>query len=1149
MLKPMQGILLNLCPNCSGNISFSRAFKGFLCSKCSKSILEDICEIKNKKGIKEFCELKSFISNYREFFKNATGFSPYSLQLAWAKRFFLKRSFSILAPTGIGKTTFGIITSLFNKGKTLFILPTTLLVSQVAERFFTYQERAGTNKRIVFVHSKMKKKEKEEAEKRIEEKDFDILLITSAYFYKNAEKVKDNYSFIFVDDVDSFLKASKNIDKLLFIMGFSKPIVDLALKLVKLKLALVNKKDEKIAKRIEKLEEKISFLLSRHKNIPVLAISSATAKPKTSRVMLFYTLLNFSLGSNVSTLRNVVDTFLVTQDKDKDLLSKIKKFKDGILLFLPQDEKEEIERVKAFLAKHGIKALSYLEVDEQALKKFAKKEINVLIGLSSYKNPLARGIDIPTSAKYAIFLGVPRIKINLNLEKPSEKLLLILLSTISRVEKEQLPFISAIVNRERNAVEKAKEYILSYLSREENLHKLNSKASFFIEKQQGNFIISFPDVVGYLQASGRVSRLYVEGLSLGLSVVILGEGEKHLFRALEKRMRFYKEEKPFVPYNHDFLIQKIEEEREKIEKAIRGEIKLRDKIKTTLFLVESPVKVRTISKMFSANPSKRKIGEMFAYEFSLKDRIVLISATLGHFLDLSERQGMDGVIIEKNNLIPIYGTIKYCKEDEKKKAFVDALKCREVIDKKSIVDSLRALSNEVDEIILATDPDVEGEKISFDLFLSLKAFSSSIKRAEFHAITRQEIERALSNLRDIDMNLVKAQMLRRISDRIIGFELSKVAQNSFKNKNYSIGRVQTPVLGWIIERYRQSKKKELKYCTTLFSRTLCFSPLKELVEKREKKLYSIGEIRITGREERPIYPKKPFSTYEMIKESNEKLSFSAAKTMELAQELFEKGFITYHRTDSNSVSSLGIQIAKQYLEENNLLEFFKPSHYGKLRQSTHECIRPTKPLSPQDIKEMKLLKLTDISEEAIKLYSLIFNRFISSQMKRAVVEVAKLSISFPEVSREVKEIEVVERIKEKGFLAFEKAVEEQRVREGKVKALFTLKLIPKAYPFTQGELVEEMKRKGIGRPSTYSTIINILISRGYVVDRHYLYPTKKGIALYNFAVSRFKEFVSEEFTRKLESMMDAVEKDGRYEERFFYIFNELMRALNKSKNF
>ncbi|MEM1557224.1 MAG: reverse gyrase, partial [Thermoproteota archaeon] len=455
-----------------------------------------------------------------------------------------------------------------------------------------------------------------------------------------------------------------------------------------------------------------------------------------------------------------------------------------------------------------------------------------------------------------------------------------------------------------------------------------------------------------------------------------------------------------------------------------------------------------------------------------------------------------------------------------------------------------------DRVLIATDPDTEGEKISHDLMLLLRPFVKKVERAEFHEVTRKAIIQALKEPRDFNLNLVEAQVVRRIADRWVGFELSQYLQKTFKKNWLSAGRVQTPVLGWIIERYDLSRKKTPIVLVILNkeSKTLRIEfPLEDRKQAVDffNKLERI-EIKVLEERVESKSPPPPYRTDTILKDAGEKLRFSLPKTMQIAQDLFEMGYITYHRTDSIRVSDAGIGLAKEYVSENFSSEYFYPRTWSE--EGAHECIRPTRSLDVEDLKTMIFTgQVEGLTRDHVMLYDLIFRRFIASQMKECKVKIIKLNVKAADFE---KEIEIVKEIVEDGFNVI-LPVETHPLFEGSIEVSSTKKLVyrPKAYPHTWASIVQEMKERGLGRPSTYATIIQTLLERGYVFEKKsFLIPTRLGRTIYSY-LKKEEEivgFVSESFTRRIEEEMDGIELGKKdWQSILFELYKEIKNAMEK----
>ncbi|NAY89485.1 MAG: hypothetical protein GU347_02015 [Desulfurococcales archaeon] len=290
------------------------------------------------------------------------------------------------------------------------------------------------------------------------------------------------------------------------------------------------------------------------------------------------------------------------------------------------------------------------------------------------------------------------------------------------------------------------------------------------------------------------------------------------------------------------------------------------------------------------------------------------------------------------------------------------------------------------------------------------------------------------------------------------------------------------------------------------------------------------KIEVLGEERIKMNPLPPFTTDTMISEANKALRLSAHEVMALAQDLFELGLITYHRTDSTRVSSVGIEIAKEYLKKlkgDKWADYFVPRSWGE--GGAHEAIRPTKPISKDEL--ARLLEEGEIefvrtpTSKHLSLYDLIFRRFVASQMRPAEYLVQKVRLKFGELSKEM-EIQT-DVIYEQGFMELylpfklDKPLPSGEFEISVVRS-YKRRLVPL---FTQGDIVALMRERGIGRPSTYATIISKLQSRKYVIESKRfgkLIPTELGINIFNYLSEKFSNMVSEERTRSLELKMDSV---------------------------
>ncbi|MFP3268928.1 MAG: reverse gyrase [Desulfurococcales archaeon] len=1212
------GIYMNQCPNCDGHISDGRLVKGLVCEKClpespSNASLEKLLKIlENRNALKRLrsvYEVERSTSSFIEMFEKALGYPPWSSQITWAKRIFQRKSFSIIAPTGVGKTVFGLMMSLYlgkNDGKSYLIFPTTPLVIQMCEKLKQFNAKANAieDDGIICIHAGMKQSEKNAAIEKLMEGKFRVFISTSKYMInKNNELSRLGFNFIFIDDVDSVLKSKKSIDSTLKLMGFNEEIIETALKVIKLrrKIAYMGKEaSEKDLRELEKLERKVEK--SKDKVKSVLVVSSATGKARGSRALLFRELLGFQIGGRTELFRNVEDLYeeVENEELENKLIELVSKLGKGGLIFVPSDMGTAYAtKLTEELKKGGISAEPFHHKSQKVLNDFVKGEIDVLVGVAVYYGVMVRGLDLPSAVRYAVFVRPPRFKFSLDLVGAHPISIVKLLSAISEAK---IPKISDQARRFliplRRSVRRLSPAALTALSTgsqiseglEPILKQLNESKQFlkaaleidqvrkalmdtgdvFIEKDSRGEFIVIPDAKTYIQATGRTSRLYAGGLTKGLAVTLVKKDELPLLFSLQKTLSYYIDRfsfKKLSEVNLEEIIKEIDRDRRSVVEVLSGKeaYRLKELVKTALMIVESPNKARTISNFFG-RPSVRVLpngGK--AYEVTIGNLTLTITATEGHVVDLVPRAGPDvleyaelstelyGVAYDRKEkkFLPVYSTIKKCRDCGYQ--FVeDSRVCprcgsSRIFDKKEVIESLRELATEFDKVLVATDPDAEGEKIGWDIAVLLRPLSREVKRIEFHEVTRRAILEALSNERLIDEKLVCAQIVRRIEDRWIGFSLSKKLQTDFwpeyckrkglkkckENKNLSAGRVQTPVLGWIIDRYNQHVKSDrtVKVVQAKLGGTLREIEFVAQGKEDEKANDSTTlKIEVLGEERIKMNPLPPFTTDTMISEANKALRLSAHEVMALAQDLFELGLITYHRTDSTRVSSVGIEIAKEYLKKlkgDKWADYFVPRSWGE--GGAHEAIRPTKPISKDEL--ARLLEEGEIefvrtpTSKHLSLYDLIFRRFVASQMRPAEYLVQKVRLKFGELSKEM-EIQT-DVIYEQGFMELyipfklDKPLPSGEFEISAVRS-YKRRLVPL---FTQGDIVALMRERGIGRPSTYATIISKLQSRKYVVESKRfgkLIPTELGINIFNYLSEKFSNMVSEERTRSLELKMDSV---------------------------
>jgi len=1186
----MKAVFKGLCPNCGGDIDDERASMGLPCRMCLPDAYlkhsNPLAYIHNPSQaylrlVYESKQLEEFIS----FFEKATGSKPWAAQRVWARRIIAGRSFALIAPTGMGKTVFGSVFALFlayKRGwRSYIVVPTALLAKQVSERLLSYAERLGLDIKISYYHSLLTKKEAKSRLEEIKNRDFQILVTTLSFLNMKFEFIEgEKFDFIFVDDVDSLLRSSKSVDKVLMLLGFKQEDLEKAFNLMDLRTQLgrllrsrrypeSSKLYDKMVKLMEELEEN-------RKNVGVLVVSGASIRARrTKRVRLFRELLGFEVASRIDIGRNVVDLYIESENLEEEAYRLIQKLGPGGLVYIPMDlGAEYAERIKRYLVERGINAEAYTRPRKRILEKFSQGVYDVLIGMASYRSPLVRGIDLPYTVRYALFIGVPKMLIDLDIRQRFRiSKAIILLANIRELlpERDQLEALRlinelrianriiprelreeiaksiaegrplpSIPERAKIAVEEALEFLSDILSRPSVLKALEESPYIGLEKRGEVFYLIIPDPVAYIQASGRVSRMYAGGVSKGISIVLVDNDRA--FNGLMRETRWFMEDivwRRLSEVDLDKVIEEVDRDRRAIKDLLEGRVKaeFKDLIKFALFVVESPNKARTIARLFG-RPSRRQVGDLTVFEVNTGEYILNITATGGHIMDLiTGNVGLHGVLEVDGEYVPVYSTIKRClrcgytfTEDFGSKCPVCG--SEKILDKKVLIDSLREAAKEVDLVILGTDADAEGEKISWDLYMAMKPFTQEVKRAEFHEVTRRALREALKNLRDINLNLVEAQITRRVEDRWIGFELSHKLWKVFGSKRLSAGRVQTPVLGWIINRMYESKKSlrdffELRLENGL--RVVISEPRmgrRELKEYLEKLKEAKVEIANLVREEVEVKPPPPFTTDSMLKDASTFLGMGAAETMALAQDLFELGLITYHRTDSHRVSQVGIEIAKDYIISRFGPAFSAPRIWPA--EGAHECIRPTRSMDSAKLRELMTLGLLRFAKRVtgrhLALYELIFRRFIASQMRSVKAE--KISFEVRVLDKTVK-VEGYSRILENGFNLVRPMRTLPPVEEGVTKVIEVRRWrAPSVSLYTQGDIIALMKERGIGRPSTYAKIVETLFERGYVLSskrRKALIPTRIGIKVYEYLSTRFEKFISEETTRRLEEAMRLIE--------------------------
>jgi len=509
-----------------------------------------------------------------------------------------------------------------------------------------------------------------------------------------------------------------------------------------------------------------------------------------------------------------------------------------------------------------------------------------------------------------------------------------------------------------------------------------------------------------------------------------------------------------------------------------------------LVIVESPAKAKTIEKY---------LGK----EYTVK-------SSVGHIRDLpkSNKKAID---IE-GGFIPHYEIKK---------------------EKKAVVKELKEATAKASEVILATDPDREGEAIAWHLkeLLGLK----KPKRIVFHEITEEAVKEAIKNPREIDNNLKEAQEARRVLDRLVGYDLSGLI---WKKVRYglSAGRVQSPALRILAEKEREINKfipekywvitadvetnKKNKFTVTLDKEPKEESEVNEILEKAKVGNWSVLDIE---QKEAKRQPRPPFTTSTIQQRASSLLGFSPSRTMRAAQKLYESGLITYMRTDSTNISKgaqsqIYKEILKTYGEKYAQNRVY--STKSKNAQEAHEAIRPTN----------VSVKVAGKTEDEKKLYELIRVRTISSQMTDAKILRTKIITSadktIPTFSINGSQT-LFDGWLKVNYFARGEDVELPKVE--KSESLSLIEINPEGKEttppprYTEAGLVKELEKRGIGRPSTYASIIKTIVDRGYVdKEGRSLKPTDTGMVVSGFLEENFNNYISDSFTAEMEDELDEI---------------------------
>lgn len=532
-----------------------------------------------------------------------------------------------------------------------------------------------------------------------------------------------------------------------------------------------------------------------------------------------------------------------------------------------------------------------------------------------------------------------------------------------------------------------------------------------------------------------------------------------------------------------------------------------------LVIVESPAKANTIKKYLGG-----------------KSKVV---ASMGHIRDLPKSKM--GIDIE-NNFEPQYINIR---------------------GKASLINSLKKDAKDAKKVYLATDPDREGEAIAWHLAYILGIDPNSVCRVTFNEITKTAVKSGIENPRKIDLNLTDAQQARRVLDRIVGYKISPVLWKKVK-RGLSAGRVQSVAVKLIVDREEEIEKfipeeywniyliaSDIKTKTKFQAKFYGADGKKidlhkqeevqEILDKIQNEKYFVKEIK---KGEKKRNPAPPFTTSTLQQEASRKLNFALKKTMSVAQGLYEgvklagygeTGLITYMRTDSTRISDEARSAAKVQIEEKYGTEYYENRYYKTKSeaQDAHEAIRPAHiELSPEDIKD-------NLTADQYKLYKLIYNRFLASQMTSAVYDTISATINankyeFKANGQTLKfkgfmtlYVETEDKVQEEDFTKIPALTEGEEVKKEELNSKQSFTEPPARY--TEASLVKTLEEKGIGRPSTYAPTITTILARRYIEKiQKQLVPTDLGKIVNKLLIENFGDVINVEFTAKMENEFDKI---------------------------
>jgi DNA topoisomerase I len=543
---------------------------------------------------------------------------------------------------------------------------------------------------------------------------------------------------------------------------------------------------------------------------------------------------------------------------------------------------------------------------------------------------------------------------------------------------------------------------------------------------------------------------------------------------------------------------------------------------TTLVIVESPAKAKTIEKY---------LGKGYT-----------VRASVGHVRDLP-KSNKDAVDIEAG-FVPRY-TISAGKD--------------------RVINDLKSEARKADTVLLATDPDREGEAIAWHVAELIKSENKKMKRIVFHEITESAIKEAITHPRDIDINLKEAQEARRVLDRLVGYDLSGLI---WKKVRYglSAGRVQSPALRIIMEREREIRAfiPEAFFVITAETKTEKKTdlPLTCVEEPRDKKeadrIVSVGnahtwQIVDVKETEQKRSPYAPFTTSTLQQAASTRLGFSPSRTMGAAQKLYEAGYITYMRTDSTTMSQVAQDQIIALLTKEFGKEYVQPRTYktkSKSAQEAHEAVRPSN----------FSVKHAGHTDDQKRLYELIWQRAVASQMADALVKRTKILANVVGANETIPNFaQNGSRVVFPGWLTVDTRARGEDVEVPSLAAGDPLTLIsvdqeaketqpPSRY--TEAGLIKELEKRGIGRPSTYASIMHTIIDRGYVLkEGRTLMPTDTGDLVSSFLEEHFTDYIGDNFTSEMENKLDDIANgDAEYVKTLKDFYTPFTKAVQAKED-